>query len=33
MTVDADFCLRFLREVCDVAFADVDGDGLPAVCG
>ena len=31
MTVDADFCLRFLREVRDVAFATVDEDGLPAV--
>ena len=31
MTVDADSCLRFLREVRDVAFATVDEDGLPAV--
>ena len=31
MTVDADFCLRYLREVRDVAFATVDEDGLPAV--
>ena len=31
MTVDADFCLRFLREVRDVAFATVDEDGTITV--
>ena len=31
LVVDADFCLRFLREVRDVAFATVDEEGLPAV--
>lgn len=29
--IDADFCLRFLREVRDVAFATVDEEGLPTV--
>lgn len=31
MTVDAAFCLQFLREVRDVAFATIDEDGQPAV--
>lgn len=29
--IDAAYCLRFLREVRDVAFATVDEEGLPAV--
>lgn len=29
--VDAFWCLRFLRAIRDVAFATVDGQGLPAV--
>ena len=31
LRIDAGFCLQFLRDVRDVAFATVDGDGLPAV--
>ena len=31
VSIDAAFCLRFLRDVCDVAFATVDEEGLPAV--
>ena len=30
-SIDPAFCLRFLRDVRDVAFATVDEDGLPAV--
>ena len=31
LRIDAGFCLQFLRDVRDVAFATVDEDGLPAV--